>query len=206
MLVIHHLNNSRSQRILWLLEELELSYDLRRYERDPITNHAPSELASVHPLGKSPVLEIDGRRLAESGAIVEFICAQYGRHMLPRVGSDEYLTHMELMHFAEGSAMLPILLNLYVGRLGKAGAPLAPRIQQQLDQHFAFMEAQLRPSGHFVLDDLSAVDIMLSFPAQAAMRLGRGDTLPGLRAFTERIEARPAWQRAMERGGPFSLG
>ena len=205
MLVVHHLNNSRSQRILWLLEELELAYDLRRYERDAVTNLAPSELMAVHPLGKSPVLEENGRRIAESGAIVEHICARHGRHLMPRVGSDDYISHMELMHFAEGSAMTPILLQLYTSRLGEAAAPLKPRIQQQLASHFEFMEHKLRPSGHFVLDDLSAADIMLSFPAEIAVRQGAGKTLPKLAKFVEDMHARPAWQRALERGGAYSF-
>lgn len=204
MFLVHHLNNSRSQRILWLLEELELAYDMRRYERDAVTSLAPSELASVHPLGKAPVLEHDGRKIAESGAIVEYICHRYGRHLLPRVNSDEAITHLELMHFAEGSAMTPILLGLYLGRLGEAGAPLRPRVQQQLDSHFAYMERMVRPSGHFVLDDLSAVDIMMSFPAEIAIKQGRGDVLPRLKQFVENIHARPAWKRAMERGGVYS--
>lgn len=204
MFLVHHLNNSRSQRILWLLEELELAYDMRRYERDAVTNLAPSELASVHPLGKSPVLEHDGRKIAESGAIVEYICHRHGRHMLPRVNSDEAITHLELMHFAEGSAMTPILLGLYLGRLGEAGAPLRPRVQQQLDSHFAYMERMVRPSGHFVLDDLSAVDIMMSFPAEIAIKQGRGEVLPKLKQFVENIHSRPAWKRAMERGGVYN--
>ena len=205
MYLVHHLNNSRSQRILWLLEELELPYDLRRYERDAVTNLAPSELAAVHPLGKSPILEADGRRIAESGAIVEYICARHGRHLLPRVGSDDYITHMELMHFAEGSAMLPIVMQLYLGRLGEAAAPLQPRLQQQLGSHFAFMEKMLRPSGHYVLDDLSAVDIMLSFPAEVAIKQGQGKVLPRLNDFVHAIHARPAYARALERGGAYSL-
>ena len=204
MYLVHHLNNSRSQRILWLLEELEVPYDLRRYERDPVTNLAPSELASVHPLGKAPVLELDGRRIAESGAIVEFLCREHGRHLLPRVGSDEAITHLELMHFAEGSAMTPILMNLYVSRLGEGGAPLRPRIDQQLQSHFAYMERMLRDSGHFVLDDLSAADIMLSFPAEIAVRLGDPKALPRLAAFVETIHARPAWRRALDRGGAYA--
>ena len=177
---------------------------MRRYERDAVTSLAPSELASVHPLGKAPVLEHDGRKIAESGAIVEYICHRYGRHLLPRVNSDEAITHLELMHFAEGSAMTPILLGLYLGRLGEAGAPLRPRVQQQLDSHFAYMERMVRPSGHFVLDDLSAVDIMMSFPAEIAIKQGRGDVLPRLKQFVENIHARPAWKRAMERGGVYS--
>ncbi len=205
MYLVHHLNNSRSQRILWLLEELELPYDLRRYERDAVTNLAPAELASVHPLGKSPVLEADGRKIAESGAIVEYLCARHGRHLLPRVGTDEAIAHTELMHFAEGSAMLPIVMQLYVGRLGSAGEPLHPRLEQQLSSHFQFMEDSLRPSGHFVLDDLSAADIMLSFPAEVAIKQGRGSTLPKLAGFVRNLHARPAWQRALERGGAYSL-
>lgn len=205
MILVHHLNNSRSQRILWLLEELELTYDLRRYERDPVTNLAPSELASVHSLGKSPVIEIDGRKIAESGAIVDYLCHQHGRHMLPRAGSDDYITHMELLHFAEGSAMVPILLQLYTSRLGSNADPLRPRIDQQLDSHFAYMESMLRPSGHFVLDELSAADIMLSFPAEIAIKQGRGALYPGLARFVETIHARSAWKRAMERGGAYSF-
>lgn len=205
MYLVHHLNNSRSQRILWLLEELEVPYDLRRYERDAVTNLAPSELASVHPLGKSPVLEVEGRKIAESGAIVEYLCARHGRHLLPRVGSDESITHLELMHFAEGSAMFPIVMQLYVSRLGAAGAPLQPRVQQQLAAHFAFMESKLRPSGHFVLDDLSAADIMLSFPAEVAIKQGQGQVLPKLNDFVTAMHARPAFRRALERGGAYSL-
>ncbi|MEX0338336.1 MAG: glutathione S-transferase family protein [Arenibacterium sp.] len=203
MLVVHHLNDSRSQRILWLLEELELDYDLRKYERDAVTNLAPSELMSVHPLGKSPVLDDGDRRIAESGAIVEYVCGKFGRHLLPRAGSDDYVSHLELMHFAEGSVMTPILLNLYTSRLGDAAAPLKPRIDQQLASHFGFMEQVLRPSGHFVLDELSAVDVMLSFPAEVAIAQGFGGKLPKLAAFVDMIHARPAWRRAIERGGPY---
>lgn len=205
MITVHHLNNSRSQRILWLLEELGLAYDLKSYQRDPDTNLAPPELLEIHPLGKSPMIEDEGRLVVESGAIVEHICARYGRHMVPEAGSDDWVTHQELMHFAEGSAMVPILLALYVGKLGAAGAPLGPRIEQQLNSHFNYMEAALRPSGHFVLDDLSAVDIMMSFPAEVAVRQGRGDAHPKLTEFVARIHARPAFVRALERGGDYAF-
>lgn len=201
MIVVHHLNRSRSHRILWLLEELGLDYTVKRYERDARTNLAPPELREVHPLGKAPVVEMDGRRIAESGAIVEAICAAHAPHMVPSAGSDDWLTHLELMHFAEGSAMTPILLNLYVGLLGEAGAPLHPRIRSELDSHFAHMDRMLRPSGHFVLDDLSAADIMLSFPAEIAVRLGRGDDFPRLAAFVDHIRSRPAYMRATAAGG-----
>ncbi len=203
MIVVHHLNNSRSQRILWLLEELGVDYDIRAYQRDGVTNLAPPELLDVHPLGKSPMVEMEDMLIAESGAIVELICAKHGPHMIPDIGSLEYVRHLEWMHFAEGSAMTPILLALYTGRLGDAAAPLQPRIEQQLRSHFEFMESGLRDSGHFVLDDLSAADIMLSFPAEVAIAQGRGKHYPKLASFVSHIHARPAYQRALERGGPY---
>lgn len=203
MIRVHHLNNSRSQRILWLLEELGLDYEIAHYQRDKVTNLAPPELRSVHALGKSPMVEMDGRLIVESGAIVEVICAKYGLHLVPERGSDAHVEHLELMHFAEGSAMIPILLQLYTSRLGEAAAPLAPRIAEQLTSHFAFMEGALRTSGHFVLDDLSAADIMLSFPAEVAIKQGRGAEFPGLAGFVAAMHARPAWQRALERGGAY---
>ena len=203
MITVHHLNNSRSQRILWLLEELGLPYALKIYQRDATTNLAPPELSAVHPLGKSPMIEDDGTLVVESGAIVEYLCARHGPHLLPAPDSPEHTRHLELMHFAEGSAMTPILLALYVGRLGEAGAPLAPRIEHQLHSHFAYMESQLRPSGHFVLDDLSAADIMLSFPAEVAIAQGHGARYPGLARFVAESQARPAYRRGLEKGGPY---
>ncbi len=200
MILVHHLNRSRSLRILWLLEELGVDYDIAYYERDKVTNLAPPELARLHPLGKSPMIEIDGRLVAESGAITELLCARFAPRMIPATGTDAYITHLELMHFAEGSVMTPILLALYVGTLGAAGDPLQPRIKQQLNSHFAYMNRMLRPSGHFVLDSLSAVDIMLSFPAEVAMRQKRGAEFPKLAAFVATMQARPAYQRALERG------
>ena len=201
MIVLHHLNRSRSFRILWLLEELGRDYDLRRYQRDAKTNLAPPELRALHPLGKSPMLELDGRLIAESAAIVERLCARFAPEMIPEAGTDAHIAHLEAMHFAEGSAMTPILLNLYVERLGEAGAPLHPRIQSELTSHFAYLESQLRPSGHFVLDRLSAADIMLSFPAQIALRQGRGEEFPRLAGFVEEIAARPAFIAAKEKAG-----
>ena len=203
MLIVHHLNNSRSQRILWLLEELSVPYEIKHYQRDAVTNLAPPELLEVHPLGKSPMIEDDGRLVVESAAIVEYICAKYGPKMIPAPGDDAYITHQELMHFAEGSAMTPILLALYVGRLGDAGAPLQPRIEQQLQSHFAYMDQMIRPSGHYVLDDLSAVDIMMSFPAEVAIKQGRGGEFPKLDAWVEAMHSRPAYQKALENGGSY---
>lgn len=205
MLIVHHLNNSRSQRILWLLEELGTPYEIRHYQRDSVTNLAPPALLQIHPLGKSPVIEDDGLVIAESGAIVEYICERYGPHLVPPRGTAEYVRHLQFMHFAEGSAMTPILLQLYVGRLGEAGAPLHPRIEQQLDSHFDYMEAELRPSGHFVGDDLSAADIMMSFPAEIAAMQGRLAGRPKLAAFVAWLQSRPAYRRALEKGGPYQF-
>lgn len=203
-LIVHHLNNSRSQRILWLLEELGTPYELRRYQRDAVTNLAPPELKAIHPLGKSPLLEDGDKVIQESGAIVQYLCEHYGEgRFLPAAGSDDVLRHLEFMHFAEGSAMTPILLQLYVMRLGEAGAPLHPRIDEQLAAHFAYLESELRPSGHFVGDDWTGADIMLSFPAEVCVMQGRAANLPKLAAFVAAIHARPAWLRAREKGGDY---
>jgi glutathione S-transferase len=203
-IVVHHLNNSRSQRIVWLLEELGVEYDIRFYQRDAVTNLAPPELKAVHPLGKSPLLEIDGRVIAESGAIVQVLCERYGNGAwLPAPGSDDALRHLELMHFAEGSAMTPILLNLYVGRLGDAGAPLHPRIHAELAAHFGYLESILRPSGHFVGDSWTGADVMLSFPAEIAVMQGPEVPFPWLKKFVDSVHARPAWQRARAKTGPY---
>ena len=201
MIKLHHLNRSRSLRILWLLEEIGAPYEFVVHERDAKTNLAPPALLALHPLGKSPMIEVDGETVIESGAITEVLCAAHAPQMIPPAGTPAHRQHLELMHFAEGSAMTPILLNLYVGKLGEAGAPLHPRINEQLDSHFAYMESILRPSGHFVQDELSAADIMLSFPAQIAMRLRGRDAYPKLAAFVDWVEAQPAYIRAVEKGG-----
>jgi glutathione S-transferase len=201
MIKIHHLNRSRSHRILWLLEEIEQPYTIVPYKRDAKTNLAPLELKLVHPLGKSPMLEIDDVLVAESAAITETLCARFAPQMIPDQGTPAYLQHLEMMHFAEGSAMTPILLNLYVSRLGDAGAPLHPRIKDELHSHFSYMNSLVRPSGHFVQDSLSAADIMLSFPAEIAMRGGDGAArYPALAGFVDMIHNRPAYQRATEKG------
>lgn len=203
-LVVHHLNNSRSQRILWTLEELGLPYELRHYQRDAITNLAPPELKAIHPLGKSPLLEDQGEVIQESGAIVQYLLDTYGQgRFLPPIGSRDALRHLQLMHFAEGSAMLPILLQLYTGRLGDAAAPLQPRIAEQLSSHFGYLESELRPSGHFVGDGWTGADFMLSFPAEIAVMQGQGEVYPKLAAFVAAAHARPAWQRAREKGGAY---
>jgi glutathione S-transferase len=203
-IIVHHLNNSRSQRILWLLEELGADYAIRHYQRDAVANLAPPELLAVHPLGKSPMIEDAGRVIIESGAIVEYLCERHGgAALLPDRGTDAHIRHLELMHFAEGSAMTPILLALYTARLGDAAAPLHPRINQQLDAQFDFLEAELGETGHFIGTALSAADIMLSFPAEIAVMQGRTTERPKLASFVAANMARPAYQRALEKGGPY---
>ncbi|MGL3820541.1 glutathione S-transferase family protein [Sphingopyxis sp. R3-92] len=203
-LIVHHLNNSRSQRILWLLEELGTPYEIKFYDRDATTNLAPPELLSVHPLGKSPLIEDDGRVIIESGAITEYLCERHGGgHLVPERGTDDHVSHLEWMHFAEGSAMTPILLRIYTARLGEAAAPIEPRITQQLDAHFSFMESRVGDTGHFIGDSLSAADIMLSFPAEIAIMQGMAPRYPKLAEFVNMCHGRPAWQRAREKGGAY---
>ncbi|MDL2352827.1 MAG: glutathione S-transferase [Pseudomonadota bacterium] len=203
-LIVHHLNNSRSQRVLWALEELGLPYAIKHYQRDAVTNLAPPELKAVHPLGKSPLLEDDGVVIEESGAIIQYLLDKYGQgRFQPAPGTPEALRHLQWMHFAEGSAMTPILLQLYTSRLGDAAAPLTPRISEQLASHFGYLESQLRPSGYFVGDDLTGADMMLSFPAEIAVMQGQGETYPKLAAFVAKIHARPAWKVAREKGGAY---
>ncbi|MGH7018785.1 MAG: glutathione S-transferase N-terminal domain-containing protein [Brevundimonas sp.] len=205
-IIVHHLNNSRSQRILWLLEELGLEYEIRRYQRDAVTNLAPPELKVVHPLGKSPLVEIDGRVVMESGAIVQHLCERFGDgRLLPAAGSDAALRHLELMHFAEGSAMTPLLLGIYVGKLGEAGAPLQSRIAEQTASQFDYLEAELGASGHFVGDDWTAADIMLSFPVELAVMGDKEGRWPRLADFVKRLQGRPAWRRALEKGGAYAF-
>src|SRR4051794_13100780 len=141
MLVVHHLNNSRSQRILWLLEELGAPYEIKRYQRDATTNLAPPELKAVNRLGKSPVITHGDLTIIESGAIIDYIQRRYGGGRLaPAQGSNDYEAYNQWLHYAEGSAMLPIMLNLYVGRLGEAGAPLKPRIEDEMANHLGYVE------------------------------------------------------------------
>ncbi len=204
MLTVHHLNNSRSQRILWLLEELALPYELVKYERMAPIPLAPPELQRVHPLGKSPVLTDGARTIAESGAIVEYVIDTYGNGRLkPRPGTDDYWQYVEWMHYAEGSAMTPLLLALYAGLLGDAAAPLRPRIDAEIANHCAYMEQRLGDRPFFVGDALTGADIQLLFVLQATG--SRLAPYPRLVAYRERMQARPAWQRGIEKGGPYQL-
>lgn len=209
MIEVHHLNNSRSQRILWLLEELGLDYDIVRYQRDPVSRFAPPAIKAVHPLGKSPVIRDGSVVVAESGAIVEYLVGKYGDGRLapPRdFSSPDYIAYLQWLHFAEGSAMLPLLLKLYVGRLKEAGAPLAPRIESELKNHFDYMSGALADRDYFVANTFSAADIQLSFVLDAGGARGPLKDYPNLVRLDERLRARPAHQRAIERGGPYEVG
>ena len=200
-IIVHHLNNSRSQRILWLLEELGVDYSVTLHLRDAVTNLAPPELFAIHPLGKSPVIVDDGQVIFESGAIVEYLCAHHGgAALVPAAGTPAHSRYLEWLHFAEGSAMTPILLQLYTSRLGDAAAPLQPRIAQQLESHFAYMETMVGESGFFVGESLTGADIMMSFPAEIAVMQGLAADKPKLTAFVAAMHARPAWQAAAKRG------
>jgi glutathione S-transferase len=201
---VHHLNNSRSQRILWLLEELGADYELVTYHRDAETNLAPAELKQVHPLGKSPVIEDDGLMISESGAIIQYLCERHrGENWLPAPDGEEHIRHLEWMQFGESSFFVPVMLKIYAGRLGEAAAPLMPRVDEQLAAHIDFAEQNISDELHFVGCDWSAADVMMSFPAEIAVMQGYAERAPKLARFVEAIHARPAWQRARERGGPY---
>lgn len=221
MITVHHLNNSRSQRVLWLLEELELDYEIKHYQRHPETMLAPPELRAVHPLGRSPVITDGDLTLAESGAILEYVCQRYGGGRLaPTPGSAESIRYRYWMHFAEGSAMPPLLLKLVFDRIERAPMPffakpiakgIAAKVKSgfigpQLRQNLAYMEAELTRSLWFAGEDFTIADIQMSFPVEAfAARGGLDATAPRLSNFLARIHARPAYQRALERGGPYDL-
>lgn len=221
MITVHHLNNSRSQRVLWLLEELGVEYDIRKYERDPKTMLAPPELRAVHPLGKSPVITDGDLTVAESGAILEYLVDRYDRGTLaPPAGTPERLRWSYWMHFAEGSAMPPLLVKLIFDRIVTSPMPffvkpivrtiaskvLATVVTPNLERQWDFMEAELGRSRWFAGDAFSAADIQMSFPVEAAaQRAGLDARHPKLIAYVKRIHARPAYKRALKRGGPYGF-
>ena len=204
MIVVHHLNDSRSQRILWVLEELGLPYEIVRYQRDATTRLAPPELKAVHPLGKSPVLTDSGRTLIESGAIVDYLVRRHGAGRLrPEADTPAFDEYQQWMHYAEGSAMLPLLLHLYVSRLGEAGAPLAPRIDSEIANHLGYVDSVLAARPYLLGDEFSAADVQMSFVGEAAGAYGRRAAFPHLDAWVQRFQARPAYRAALVRGGPY---
>ena len=207
MLKLHHLNNSRSQRIIWLIEELGIGYEIAFYQRDAVTRLAPDSLKAIHPLGKSPVITDKGRTVAESGAIIDYLIDTYGAGRLrPEPGSHAYINYQHWLHFAEGSAMLPLMLALYTSRLGEAAAPLAPRIQSEIANHLGYMDQHLEGKNYFVGDGLTGADINNVFVLEAAASAGRLEAYPNLTAYLAKMQARPAYQRGLERGGVYALG
>ncbi|MBC6980498.1 glutathione S-transferase family protein [Caulobacter sp. 17J80-11] len=220
MIVVHHLNNSRSQRVLWLLEELGLPYEVKRYQRNAKTMLAPPELKAIHPLGKSPVITDGGQTVAETGAIIEYLLETYGQgRLIPAAGTPERLRFTYWLHYAEGSAMSPLLLKLVFANLPKrapfllkglvgsvAAKAQSSFIDPQLKTHVDYWEAELGKADWFAGSEFSAADVQMSFPVEvAAVRVGFKGR-PKLQAFLERIQARPAYQRALERGGLYKLG
>lgn len=221
MLTVHHLENSRSQRLLWLLEELEVPYEIRRYARDPKTLLAPPGLRKVHPLGKSPVITDGDLTLAESGAIIEYVLERYGQGRLaPPPGSAARRRLTYWLHYAEGSLMPLLVMKLVFARVEKAPAPFFVRpliraivrnvnrayLDRELHLHLGYLEGELTRGEWFAGESFSAADVQMSFPVEAAFaRGGAASGYPRLRAWLERIQARPAWRRALEKGGPYDV-
>jgi glutathione S-transferase len=219
MITLHHLNNSRSQRILWLLEELGLSYEIIRYERDQKTLLAPPELRKIHPLGKSPIITDNDHVLAESGAIIEYLIDQYGQGRLRPKNYNDRLKYSFWLHHAEGSLMSPLLLSLIFNKIENSPLPfwvrpIAKKISQRVKQafihpniktHFDYLESALEKSRWFAGEEFSAADIQLSFPIEAAQSRGLLKERPLLQAYLKSIHARPAYIKALERGGAYSI-
>ncbi|MEH2303434.1 MAG: glutathione S-transferase [Nostoc sp.] len=221
MITVHHLNNSRSQRVLWLLEELGIEYEVKRYDRNPKTMLAPASLREVHPLGKSPVITDGALTLAESGAIIEYLVERYGNgRLIPAPGTPERLRYTYWLHYAEGSAMPLLLLKLVFDQIEKGPIPFFVRpiaraivdrvknsfIQPQIAQHLDYQEAEIGKSTWFAGNEFTAADIQMSFPLEAAAaRAGLDASRPKLMAFLDRIHTRPAYQQALERGGAYEL-
>ncbi len=205
MIKVHHLENSRSQRVLWLLEELALPYEVIRYERDRKTMLAPPALRTVHPLGKSPVIEDEGRAIAETGAIVEYLVEKAEGRLGPPASRDAVLRYRHFLHYAEGSMMPPLLALLVVDRLGLLGKPAKKPLLAMFRQHLDFLEGELGSRAWFAGDEFTAADIMMSFPLEAArQRAGLGPAHPAILDWLERIHARPAYAEALRKGGPYA--
>lgn len=218
MLIVHHLDHSRSQRILWMLEELGIEYDIVHYQRDRETMRAPASLRAVHPLGKSPVVTDGQYTLAESGAILEYLVERYGNgRFIPPPGTPEHVRYRYWMHYAEGSAMPPLLLKLVAGKIGGARVPffLKPVVRKiatslqtdfvdpQLRLHFQYMADALEPTGWFAGEEFTAADVQMSFPLETGVQRAGAAAHPAIGAFLQRIHARPAYQRALARGGEY---
>lgn len=211
MITVHHLENSRSQRVLWLLEELGMAYEVKRYERDPRTMLAPPALRQVHPLGKSPVL-VDSddagctRTLVETGAIIAYLVEKAGGRLGPPADREGLLRYRQFLHYAEGSLMPPLLVKLVLGKVPLLGRAAQRRIQPMIDVHLDFVESELAARPFFAGSEFTAADAMMSFPLEAAReRAGLDDSRPATRAWLKAIHARPAYRAALARGGPYSF-
>ena len=205
MIMVHHLENSRSQRVLWLLEELEMPYEVIRYARDPKTMLAPPALRKVHPLGKSPAIEDEGRVIVETGAIVEYLVEKAEGRLGPPGKRDDVLRYRQFLHYAEGSMMPPLLALLVVNRLGLLGRPAHKPLLAMFRQHLDYLEGELAGRPWFAGEEFTAADVMMSFPLEAArQRAGLGPAHPNLLDWLERIHARPAWAEALKKGGPYA--
>ncbi len=206
MIILHHLNNSRSQRILWLLEELKAPYEIKPYQRDAVTNLAPPELKAAHPLGKSPVISDGDIVIAESGAIVDYIVRKHGQGRLaPAAGTREHEAYLEWLHYAEGSAMLPLMINLYVMRLGEAGAPLKDRIDSEIDNNLAYIEGALAGRDYILAEGFTGADVQLSFVGEVARAFGKLAAYPNIAAWVARLHDRPAFKASIDKGGAYNL-
>ena len=207
MLTVHHLNNSRSQRIIWLLEELGVDYQIKTYQRDPVTNLAPSELEAVHPLGKSPVLTDKGITVIESGAIIDYLLRNYGGgQFLPATDSNDHEQYLQWLHYGESGAVLPLMLKLYTSKLPDGGEALKPRINDELTRHLGYIEKSLEGVNWFVGNTFSGADVQLSFIAEIAPMMYTVDKLPNLMAFRNRCHERPAYQRGIAKTDFYAYG
>ncbi|MDB5397664.1 MAG: glutathione S-transferase [Rhodospirillales bacterium] len=205
MITVHHLADSRSQRVLWLVEELGLDYELKFYPRAD-GMFAPPEYQRLHGLGKAPVITDDGRTIAESGAVIEYILEVHGGGRLrPIVGTDDWVRYLQWMHLIEGSVMLPYILNIYVGMLGAAGAPLYGRVHGEVDRHFGFLETEMTGRDFVVGNDLTGADFQLTFLLEGASLSEMLGNYPALSRYLALMQARPAYIRALERGGSYDL-
>ena len=207
-IIVHHLENSRSQRILWMLEELGMPYEVKRYERNKKTMLAPPELKRVHPLGKSPVIEdtdAGGLVIAETGAIIEYLVEKGDGRLGPLAHRESVLRYRQFLHYAEGSLMPPLLVMLVLNRVPVFGKTAIKRMQPMVDVHLDYVESELASRPWFAGDEMTAADIMMSFPLEAARgRAGLGSSRPHTIAWLAKIHARPAYQAALERGGPYA--
>jgi glutathione S-transferase len=207
MIVVHHLNESRSQRILWLLEELGLPYEIRWYYREEHTKMAPPELREIHPLGKSPVISDDDKIIAESGAIIDYIIRRHGDGRLePDRSSDAYDDYVHWLHYAEGSAVVPFIVQPIANAYGRLSSPLRRRVAAELDLHLSYIDASLKDRDYLLGDELTGADVQMSFVGELAGARGDRSIYPHVDAWIRRLQARPAYQAAIARGGPYELG